>query len=204
MIIVQVLFGIVILLIVLVALSGVIGILKDGAMRVRTLVALLVVAAGLGWYLFDQARKNRRETLRNFVASNLAEIDISPPSDNQASEPYLIGKLVVVDREKQTIDDLFNALPSDMKADHPSEVRTVVLLTWTQEEVGYYEGTNKMARRWHCSVTAIDLSARRRLVEKDIIGPMPPAFIRPDDKPSGDRPDKKVIEFLTSLPRRSA
>lgn len=203
-IIVWVLFGAAILSIILVALSGIIGFLKDGAMRIRILVALLVVAVGLGWYLFDQSRKNRREMLRNFVASNLNEIESAPPFDNQSSEPYLIGKLVVVDKERQTLDELFNQLPSDMKADDPSEVRTVVLLSWRQEEVGYYAGTNKMAKRWHCAVTIIDLNARRRLAEKDIIGAMPPAFITPDDKPSGDKPDKKVIEFLTSLPRRSA
>lgn len=200
----EVLLGVVILLIVLVLLSGKIGIIKDGTTRARIVIVLIVIALPLGWKSFDQYRKYKRERINAFISTTLNGLKSVPPEKGTGNDPYLTGKLLLVDKETEAIDPLFYQLPLELRASNPSEVGTIVLLKWRQEGVGYYTGTNKTAKQWHCDVEVIDFNGRRSLVEKDIIGHMPPNILTKGDTPEGYKPDKKVIDFLTSLPRRSA
>jgi hypothetical protein len=129
-------------------------------------------------------------------------ISISPAS-NSDSASYVVGKIIVINRQERTIDAL-NDDPrlSDLRAQSPREVGTIIWIDCSEAVVGTYM-SGSHGYQWNCNVTVIDKAKNVIITTQSFSGPLPPEVKECCSDWHGDRPDTEMVNFIESLPRRS-
>ena len=97
---------------------------------------------------------------------------------------------------------LYYRIPSEIRAESPDEVGTVVRIECADKAVARYTdgGTGYRA---DCDVTLIDKSQDSIIVRKKFTGEQPPPTKSGGGTDwHGSKPTGKIAEYLTGLPRR--
>ncbi len=117
---------------------------------------------------------------------------------------YVKGKMVVISKQEKEVDDeVYPALPNELRADSPAEVGTVVILKWGAQVRGVYTGGNASAL-WHtCEVTVIDRSLSAIVGRQDFRGGDPPVSTTGRGDIYGTKPIQEIVAYLTALPRET-
>jgi len=124
---------------------------------------------------------------------------------------YLRRKVVLIDRSTGKLDESFAQLPADLKAKDPSEVKSVVFVTWKEVSAGMGTQGKTAFYRVDGSVSAVDVSGsspvwscnaeymERQPDEAQVMGKAP--TIGSGTKVVGAKPVKELVEFLQALPQ---
>jgi hypothetical protein len=121
----------------------------------------------------------------------------------QVGDPYLKGKIIAIDKNRNIIDKLYYDLSEELRANTPEEVGTIVWLQCDENVVGYYGSTQtegSEATYWTCDVTIIDKSIPAILEKRNFAGAPPPS--KSAGSGTGGKPTKEIIDYLVSLPRK--
>lgn len=117
-------------------------------------------------------------------------------------EPYVNGKILVVNPKSRDIDEIHMQLPDCRRAVKPDEVGTIVWVEKTSENCGTYNtGTNAVQEL--CKVTIIDKSIPAIIYEVTFRGGEPPnSFMYHGSAPAtkaGKSPVPNIVKFLSNL-----
>ncbi len=118
------------------------------------------------------------------------------------------GKMVVINGGERKIDDLYFALPDDLRASGPAEVATVVLLTWEKRQIsgnGPISADFSVEYQMSCQVRVFDWENKSEFASHTFFGDCPSGGGFRSDTPSvtGPKPDEaEMLTFLTRLPRQ--
>jgi hypothetical protein len=109
------------------------------------------------------------------------------------------GKMVVVNRNERRVDEVYFALPDDLRAAKPEEVATVVLLTWGKTKMS---DDGPMSHRpveyqQFVQVKVFDWESKREIACGTVCGGFPEHLSRTGPKPE----NAQVRKFLAGLPR---
>lgn len=116
-------------------------------------------------------------------------------------QPYVTGKIMIVDITTRQFDNLYFDLPDALRAETPEAVKTVVWLERRQIEVGRYTGGSR-AIRHVCRATVADATKKQVVGSREFEGGMPPDRIKDRLDHGGSSPDEDILNWLGSLPRR--
>jgi hypothetical protein len=130
---------------------------------------------------------------------------------SQLQEPYIHGKLIVVEQENDNYvgkyplkvlngSSLSSVLPPELIASTPGEVGTVVFVEFYTKVVGYYSDKTP-AFEEPCDVTIIDTSIVAAITKRHFASLKPASSVRGGNQPD-PRPWKEIYDFLKGLPRR--
>jgi len=157
-------------------------------------VVVVAIAGTIGVRFSLHAR--RVDAFREHLESYAQEAKGDPTPGRRMN-----GKLVAVDLDSKTIDDLHFDLPDDLRAETPEDVGTVVQLHWDKLQVGSYNG--KPAWKQSCQVRVMDKPSGELIETQPFWGGDPPSAIDSNASAGwGSRPDKEIVEFLGTLPRQ--
>lgn len=152
----------------------------------------------LNEYLFPDELKER------FLGFAPCEWD---PSQNceiydDKSGGYISGKVITVNRLEGTFDELFFALPSDLRAQTPDEVGTIIWIDCAEVAVATYVSGAK-GYSTTCAITVIDKTQNLIVAQpQEFVGEKPPSSKSGVADWHGKRPLKEMIEYIKSLPRQ--
>lgn len=113
---------------------------------------------------------------------------------------YISGKVITINRLKGTFDEIFFALPSDLRARTPEEVGTIIWIDCVESVVATYVSGAK-GYSTTCTVTVID-KTQNLIVAKSqgLVGEKPPSSKSGVADWHGKRPLKEIIEYIKALP----
>jgi hypothetical protein len=115
---------------------------------------------------------------------------------------YITGKVLAVDRSRNTTDDLYFQLPNDLRATIPEEVGTVIWVECGSRVVGTYTDGGK-AHQITCELTIIDMANTTIVGVKSFTGGPPPGSKRSGTgNEVGSRPTKEMAEYIMTFPKR--
>jgi len=180
--------------------------MKDSSLvSVISVAALVIVAA---WFLVPTVSTGYlkivdAQVLQDSFASHMVEYLANKPDDNRG-DPYIRGRIVVLDIESSTFDfdTVFLALPEEMRASLPRNVGTVVWLKRGRVQVGSYTD-GAAAFQNNCLVIIIDESRGVIVGRKTILGSKPLTTKQGSGSQSGTAPSPgEIASYLISLPRR--
>jgi hypothetical protein len=136
---------------------------------------------------------------------------LQKPASADPSTAYLRGKVLPFGRQQAggpgVDEELFWALPSDLRPRTPDEVDTVVWLDWTEKHITTPQYAWRpywiLGRQRICKVTVIDKRTNKKLASRTFVGPDPTAGTDGKTiKGMGPRPDKEILNYLLNLPRK--
>ncbi len=154
------------------------------------IVGLSCLCGGaFGLFQLYHARKRAR------LNDSVHQLTQGPAGKDESAGPYLTGKVVLVDRNKRELDELHRSLPAELRAETLSEVGTVVWLEWDHK---WIHGSKAPV----CKVTVIDRGRNVIVGEGYFEGDPPPMPNAIDRLPVERRPDREIMGWLKSLPRR--
>ena len=160
--------------------------------------ALLFLAPIVALVAFAVVRYLVLESRLDPFQPHLAEYTAA--AERGTGEVYRRGKIIPVDRRKDTVDYTFYyQLPRELRAANPEEVGTVVWLDCTASLVGTYTHGGG-AYRWYCDVTLVDLPQSLILEEKTFVGSEPPTTNSGSSNKEGSFPSAEIIAYLEALP----
>jgi hypothetical protein len=170
--------------------------------RVLLVLALLVIASLLPVAVTGYSAFATHQANLHSLGSHYSEYSLGTFTDDSLNAPYIVGKLVVVDLSiKKIDDDVYSALPRELQATGPEEVRTIIWLKYDSVKVGSYSD-GKSAFRQDCVVEIIDKN-RGRIVGKQLVNGGPPPYTKNDNMDHwGKSPNSKIVHYLESLPRK--
>jgi hypothetical protein len=175
------------------------------------ILAIMVAAVVLGFAGVFAGRGISRATVAARFDKDLpayaALLPALPPNSGGQSPQNLPsrvtgkvkGKIVVVNVNEREIDDLYFALPDDLRASKPEEVATVVLVTWEERSTEW--PLSRYGDRFIMigHVKVFDWKRKSEIASSTILGDVPD---RGRWKPrTGPKPEAQVLTFLTGLPR---
>jgi hypothetical protein len=115
-------------------------------------------------------------------------------------EPYVQGKVAAIDVNQNRMDNVWFALPSDLRASSSDDTGTLVLVSCTEGAVGRY-ATAGAAIAVGCEMSLIDMSIRSMIARRHFVG-LPPSSSDFGQTRTGSRPDSDMVSYLRSLPRK--
>jgi hypothetical protein len=125
---------------------------------------------------------------------------LTPPDDGDKDEqPYVRGRIVLIDAKKGHIDPFWRQLPAELIARTKDEVGTVLLVDWEVE--GATANAAHDVKVPVCKLTVIDRDRNRRL--GDFVFPW--EYTYTDARRTAiqaRRPVIAVADYIKSLPRR--
>src|SRR5207248_1841027 len=131
-------------------------------------VCSVALGLGLAYIFLDVIPRHKKAPFQNHLNEYTSSVSRTLPG-----EPYIKGKVILINKKENKVDDLFFSLPEELRPSTPEEVGTVVWLEWGERQVGYYgskdsswDQTFSPATMWHCDVTIIDLSIPAILINK--------------------------------------
>lgn len=151
---------------------------------------------GVGFTVFSIVRDTEASPFK----ANLVEYSKDYPFGG-ATDPYVTGKVVVVNKTEQKIDDPFFDLPTDVKAAKPEDVKTIVQIAYEQRQVGTYGGSGK-AYQYTAYVTVIDKSTGKMVGKTSFEGTEPPSSVKKGSNGYGSKPTTEIKNYILQLPRR--
>lgn len=107
-------------------------------------------------------------------------------------------KILVVDKVKRAVDDVFFRLPKKLQAANRSEINTLVLTQRGEDVVGYYSHKGE-ATRLFCIVEIYDIKRMELVVLDTVWGSKPKSVITPGDETHGSYPDKRVVKYIKTF-----
>ncbi len=132
---------------------------------------------------------------------------VEPPFPPQPSgiRGKLKGKMVVVNVNDRTMDDLHFALPGDLQASRPEEVATVVLLSWGKMKASGEHPFSVLSVEYQqfVLVKVFDWQSQSEIASRTFFGAFPDSSLRSvEQSVTGPKPDaQELIRFLAGLPR---
>ncbi len=141
------------------------------------------------------------------IESHLGQYLSIKPASGAVDNPYIAGKVVVVNRTDRSIDELShwyndNADFDKLRANTPKEVGTVIWLDYTDQAFGSYTD-GATAYQSECKLTIIDKAQNIIVGEYTIDGPEPPATKSGSGDVHAARPGSDAImQYILSLPRQ--
>lgn len=118
-----------------------------------------------------------------------------PAGKDTSGQPYLKGKVVLVNLHKRELDDLHRFIPEELRAESLNEVGTVIWLEWDHKWV-------RGSKAPVCKLTVIDRARNLIVGESYFEGDPPPMPNLIDRFPVERRPDREITTWIKSLPRR--
>jgi hypothetical protein len=165
-------------------------------------IVFILFLAGAGW-VFKSCHRHRLASKAEAFTSVLAKYaDLRKLPDGHLS-PYVTQKILAIAPTAE-ISPLHLKIPKNLRAITPDEVGTVLIVEYTENVVGRYQGGGK-ALVQVCSVDVIDVNARSKLATRVFRGTDPPSakpLSRSDA--SGSSPDHDILKFIKKLPRRTS
>ncbi|HZT42637.1 MAG TPA: hypothetical protein VFA07_10775 [Chthonomonadaceae bacterium] len=166
------------------------------------LIILMIVLACIGYF----GNLDKSEKFRSYIPKykNIT---------NKSSDggPYLKGKVIIVDSDNNDIYTGDKFVPSELIADSPDEVGTVVLISRNTTSSGLYEyKDSKYHDRPHVGhlyLTLIDNTIPAIIDQRDFyhdeagVNSEGQLYEKPDTADS-DKLDDEATEYLNKLPRR--
>jgi hypothetical protein len=127
---------------------------------------------------------------------------ISIPKEEHANNPYINGKVTIVDIDKREIaNNILFSLPKRWIPVDTSEVKTIIQLKYTSVCYGSYSGLGGgSGYRTDCKVIIIDKEIMAIIYEGTFEGGSPPSYKCSSGNEHGSSPDEKIIPFLKALP----
>jgi hypothetical protein len=132
---------------------------------------------------------------RSRLNDNVYRLLQEPSGKDTSGQPYLKGKVVLVDRNKRELDDLHRGMPDELRAENLGEVGTVVWLEWDHKWV-------RGSKAPVCKVTVIDRARNVVVGENTFEGDPPPMPNLIDRLPVERRPNVEITTWLKGLPRK--
>lgn len=132
---------------------------------------------------------------------HLSEYDVSVNLSEPEATPYVAWKIVTIDICKGKVDPLFLVLPNKLRANHPSEVGTIIEFCCTSHPSGKYTSG---ATGYHtsCSLTVIDKSTATIVGRTGFYGEEPPFFKTGEGDWIGGKPIPDILEYIEALPKK--
>jgi hypothetical protein len=171
------------------------------AVGIGVLVALLMRGA-------NQSAYNAR--FKDHIEEYLAIKEEQPTQGKYIKGKMVIIKVFVPDEghsglQKEVDEEVFEAIPAELRATGPEDVGTVVVLRWRSDVVGFYPGRNgggASACVHTCDVRIIDRSLSAIIANEYFRGGSPPqeAFGNRHHV-YGSKPVKEIADYLVKLPR---
>jgi hypothetical protein len=172
------------------------------ALAVAPVLALAVLAAAVSGCGGDGGNGTGAVGKLNSRAAEYAAASGAP----NGAEPHLTGRVVPINVDKRRVDEeVYAALPSELRARSPRDVSTVVLIKNGKMVVGHY-GTEQgqEAIQETAGLTIVDLRSGQQYVGTTILGPAPPAVVSGPQSPSGGKPNPDdIAKYLAGLQRVS-
>jgi len=126
-------------------------------------------------------------------------LNISNLTDSEY-DPYIFGKVIVINIENGKLDDVYNKLSKDLKASNHEEVGMVIWLEWGEVLVGEYtDGWKGYAHT--CDVTTIDFINSTIVDEEYFRGTDPPESKNFGGDAWGSMPIDDIVQYIEGLPR---
>jgi hypothetical protein len=134
--------------------------------------------------------------------------EVKPIDPKEVGDPKIVGKVLVLDREAGGwhVSDAQLYLPSNLRADEPYQVSTLVWVDYEKMRIGTYAGQSIPAYKLKATATIVDLKTKQTIARKgDFEGGPPPEQAPADGLPGyGSKPSKEIAEYLASLPHSPA
>jgi hypothetical protein len=129
-------------------------------------------------------------------------LNLAVMSDYSSRKPYIKGKIIIIDNQKNKIDHIYYDLPENLRATKPENVGTIVLLEWGEDKIGFYASPRSEAIVITCQVTVIDKSIPAIVSKVNFEGPPPPAILKSGESATGAMPTQEIVNYLQGLPRK--
>jgi hypothetical protein len=115
--------------------------------------------------------------------------------------PSLTGRVVTVNIGEREIDEsVYIRLPKRLQARSPADVSTVVLIKYTKEVVGQYQGGDDAIQEF-AELTIVDLRSGKQYKGETIAGPEPPQVKRGSSSGEGGPVERQaIVDYLVGLP----
>jgi hypothetical protein len=160
------------------------------------IIIVLLVLMGLCSRAINQSHERYLEPFQTHIDEYVsANVSVT------YTEPYIQGKLIIVDVDKKCFDDIIFYIQEELRASSPTEVGTVVRLHWGKQVVGYYEYSRDKAYRVTCLVQVIDWTKKIIVGEKYFIGEDPPKMKDLHGSGVGKAPTVEIETYLAGLPQ---
>lgn len=147
---------------------------------IKIWVWVLVAVFGIPALVSFAKKQKKIETVKAPLRGHVEGfLDMSVVSSN-TDRPYLVPRVIVLDRDKRNIHDLTCELPQDLVPIRPEDIGTVVWLETEKDFVGTYT-SGKAAFRLNWKLTLIDVRKSSQIVQRKFIGGPPPKVVRDQD-----------------------
>ncbi|MCG3174658.1 MAG: hypothetical protein GMKNLPBB_02918 [Myxococcota bacterium] len=166
------------------------------------IIVFILVLAGTGW-IFRSCQDHRLKGPTHAFISVRGEYSELHRLPNEHLPPYVTQKILAID-PSGNISPLHLKIPKGLRATKADEVGTVLIVEYTEDIVGHYQGGGKALVNV-CTVNIVDVNARRKLATRVFRGTAPPSA-KPwsGSDASGSSPNRDVLKFIRKLPRRAA
>lgn len=161
-------------------------------------LALVIISAVLLSFMGNEDEQvDKLPSIDDYVSDYLDITD----AEQWDGEPYITGKIVIVDKIEQRIDNgLQRKLDKALRAEISGEVGTVIWVERGKEIVGTYADGTK-GYRHICKITVIDyenelITSLRRFVGSD----PPPVKVGGGDKYGTEPSVDNIIGYIEQLP----
>lgn len=95
-------------------------------------------------------------------------------------------------------EDVYEKLPTGVRASAPSEVKSVAFVELLERQVGRYSGGTP-AIRITADVQVVDATSGKLLASKSFTGPPPANLLGPGSYDNGVAPVDEIARYLSSL-----
>ena len=166
---------------------------QRGAAAVTVMIMIFVAIFGTPLLVLQLTRPT-------FTGDLSAFANIAPGPQATGAPQAMKLKLVIIDTATGKMDHVWDRVVPDLMAANPSEVRTVVLLTWSQDLIGHYEGGGN-AYTSNVSVKVVDVATANVIATASFSSDPSAPFVGSAASDSvGSRPEKEVADYLWTLP----
>lgn len=166
------------------------------------IIVFILIVAGASWILRSCQSHKLEKHAEAFVSVRGVYTELCR-LPNEHLSPYITGKVLAID-PAGSMSPLHLKMPKGLRATRPEEVGTILIVEYTEEVVGHYQGGGKALVNV-CTVDVVDVNARRKLTSRVFRGTAPPS-VKPwsGSDASGSSPNRDVLKFIKTLPQISA
>ena len=138
------------------------------------------------------------------IKDKLKEYVESGKHQARGAEAMLIGRVVVVEKDHKEdweFDAMQFKLDRKLIPKKPEDVGTVVLVSWSQSNVGSYTN-GATANKWHAQAELIDYKSQVAFARRSFSGGEPPSSTKSTGTVTGSKPYSEIVKWLNGLPRK--
>jgi hypothetical protein len=138
---------------------------------------------------------------RSALQAAVGEFLFTPQEPGPGVARPKVGKVILVDMDKQVFDDFHMAIHEDLRAHNPAEAVTVAQMRYTRQQVGRFE-MGARAIQLSCTMTLADRATKTLIATRSFTWGKPPTSIPRSgnrDDVNGSAPLDEIKAFLTGL-----